>query len=291
MTPTSTKPFAGQAAFITGGGGGIGAASAAWLARDGAAVVIMGRTESTLAKARKAIVETAGPGTVVDYVVGDALDAGSVEKGLATAAGLAERLGVAVSVVGGGSMKPLLMFDEAEVVDELRNNIVSAFLVIRQATPLMAQGGGGSIVLISSDAAKIPWPFLTMYNTSKSGVEGLVRGAAAELAPLHIRVNAVRPGLVRTEATTGLFSNADVMAQFLAEKPLGRTGLPDDIAAGVRFLAGPEAAWVTGQSIGIEGGAELGKAPYLEGLVRKRFGDAAIDAALAGRLPSSPPAG
>jgi NAD(P)-dependent dehydrogenase (short-subunit alcohol dehydrogenase family) len=285
MTGTSTKPFAGQAAFVTGGGGGIGAASATWLARDGAAVVIMGRTESTLVKARGAIAETAGPDAVVEYVVGDALDPGAVEKGLAAAAGLADRVGVAVSVVGGGSMKPLLMFDEAEVLDELRNNIVSAFLVIRHATPLMAQGGGGSIVLISSDAAKIPWPFLTMYNTSKSGVEGLVRGAAVELAPLHIRVNAVRPGLVRTEATTGLFSNADVMAQFLAEKPLGRTGLPDDIAAGVRFLAGPEAAWVTGQSIGIEGGAELGKAPYLEGLVRKRFGDAAIDAALAGRLP------
>ena len=289
MTPTSTKPFAGQAAFVTGGGGGIGAASATWLARDGAAVVIMGRTESTLVKARSAITEAAGPEATVEYVVGDALDAGSVEKGLAAAAGLADRLGVAVSVVGGGSMKPLLMFDDTEVLDELRNNIVSAFLVIRHATPLMTQGGGGSIVLISSDAAKIPWPFLTLYNTSKSGVEGLVRGAAVELAPLHIRVNAVRPGLVRTEATTGLFSNADVMAQFLAEKPLGRTGIPDDIAAGVRFLAGPESAWVTGQSVGIEGGAELGKAPYLEGLVRKRFGDAAIDAALAGRLPS--PAG
>jgi NAD(P)-dependent dehydrogenase (short-subunit alcohol dehydrogenase family) len=150
----------------------------------------------------------------------------------------------------------------------------------------MAKGGGGSIVLISSDAAKIPWPFLTIYNTSKSGVEGLVRGAAIELAPLKIRVNAVRPGLVRTEASSNLFANTEVMAQFLAEKPLGRTGVPDDIAAGVRFLAGPESSWVTGQSIGIEGGAELGKAPYLENLIRKRFGDAAIDEALAGRIPT-----
>jgi NAD(P)-dependent dehydrogenase (short-subunit alcohol dehydrogenase family) len=138
---------------------------------------------------------------------------------------------------------------------------------------------------ISSDAATIPWPFLTLYNTAKAGVEGLVRGAALELAPLGIRVNAVRPGLVKTEATKdGLFANEPVMRQFLAEKPLGRTGVPDDIAAGVRYLAGPESGWVTGQSIGIEGGNELTKAPYLEGLVRKRFGDAAIDAALAGRI-------
>jgi hypothetical protein len=92
---------------------------------------------------------------------------------------------------------------------------------------------------------------------------------------------------VETNTTKdGLFANEPVIAQFLAEKPLGRTGVPDDIAAGVRYLAGPESSWVTGQSIGIEGGNELTKAPYLEGLVRSRFGDAAIDEALAGRLPS-----
>jgi NAD(P)-dependent dehydrogenase (short-subunit alcohol dehydrogenase family) len=177
------------------------------------------------------------------------------------------------------------MFEPQDVMDDLQRNVLSAFLVVRNATPFMVDGGGGSIVCISSDAATIPWPFLTLYNTAKAGVEGLVRGAALELAPLGIRVNAVRPGLVKTEATKdGLFANAPVMEKFLAEKPLGRTGVPDDIAAGVRYLAGPESGWVTGQSIGIEGGNELTKAPYLEDLVRKRFGDAAIDAALAGRL-------
>ena len=163
---------------------------------------------------------------------------------------------------------------------------MSAFLVIRYATPLMTAGGSGSIVCISSDAARIPWPFLATYNTSKSGVEGLVKGAALELAHLNIRVNAVRPGLVQTPGTAeGLFKNEPVIKQFLEEKPLGRTGVPDDIAAGVRYLAGPESSWVTGQSIGIEGGNELTKAPYLESLVRKRFGDAPIDEALAGRIP------
>jgi NAD(P)-dependent dehydrogenase (short-subunit alcohol dehydrogenase family) len=282
----SNQALAGQAALVTGGGGGIGGASAAWLARDGAAVTIMGRTEATLAKAKAQILEQAGAGAKVEYFVGDALDQASLREALAAAAASADRLGIAVSVVGGGTMKPLLMFDDVEVLDEMRRNIVSAFLVIRNATPLMVQGGGGSIVCISSDAAKIPWPFLTLYNTSKSGVEGLVRGAALELGPLNIRVNAVRPGLVKTDGTKdGLFKNEPVIAQFIAEKPLGRTGEPDDIAAGVRYLAGPESSWVTGQSIGIEGGNELMKAPYLESLVRKRFGDAPIDAALEGRIP------
>jgi NAD(P)-dependent dehydrogenase (short-subunit alcohol dehydrogenase family) len=281
-----SKALAGQAALITGGGGGIGGASAAWLARDGAAVVIMGRTESTLAATKQQILDFAGHHATVEYYVGDALDATVLADAMETAASLADRLGIAVSVLGGGTMKPLLMFDGAEVLEELNRNVVSAFLVIRQATPHMAKAGGGSIVCISSDAAAIPWPFLTIYNTSKSGVEGLVRGAALELAPLNVRVNAVRPGLVKTDATKdGLFKNEPVMAQFLEQKPLGRTGVPDDIAAGVRYLAGPESSWVTGQSFGIEGGAELARAPYLESLVRSRFGDDAIDAALSGKIP------
>lgn len=282
---STADALAGQAALITGGGGGIGGASALWLARDGAAVMLMGRTEATLAKARDAI-RDAVPGATVEYAVGDALRSDDLSGALAAAEALADRLAIAVSVVGGGTMKPLLMFDEVEALEEMRRNIVSAFLVIRNATPLMTRGGGGSVVCISSDAAKIPWPFLTLYNTTKSGVEGLVRGAALELAHLNIRVNAVRPGLVKTDTTKdGLFKNQPVIEQFLEQKPLGRTGVPDDIAAGVRYLAGPESAWVTGQSLGIEGGNELTRAPYLESLVRKRFGDEAIDAALKGTIP------
>src|SRR5437763_11737521 len=189
----------------------------------------MGRTESTLMEAKKRIEQGAGGGAAVEYVVGDALAAEDVQRGLEAAAGLG-RLTMALSVVGGGTMKPLLMFEPDELLQDLNRNIVSAFLVLKHATPLMAKEGGGSIVLISSDAAKIPWPFLATYNASKGGVEGLVRGAALELAPLKIRVNAVRPGLVQTEATkTGLFANEEAMAAFLAEKPLRRTGVPDDI--------------------------------------------------------------
>jgi len=284
--PENSKPLSGISALVTGGGGGIGGGSAKWLARDGASVVIMGRTEATLAGKRDAILSELGPDAVVETYAGDAMNADDLSAALAYAESLTGKLGIAVSVVGGGNMKPLLMFEPDEVTAELAKNITSGFLVIKHATPLLTKAGGGSIVCISSDAAKIPWPFLTLYNTSKSGVEGLIRGAAAELAPLKIRVNAVRPGLVQTEATkTGLFANERAMEAFLAEKPLGRTGVPDDIGAAVRYLAGPESSWVTGQSLGVEGGAELMKAPYLEFLVRARFGDAAIDAALAGQIP------
>jgi NAD(P)-dependent dehydrogenase (short-subunit alcohol dehydrogenase family) len=218
------KPLEGMSALVTGGGGGIGGASATWLARDGAAVVIMGRTKETLEAKRGQILADAGPGANVQTFVGDAVDAGELSAAMAHAEGLTGRLAMAVAVVGGGTMKPLLMFDAEELAADLERNIISAFLVIKHATPLMTKGGGGSIVCISSDAAKIPWPFLATYNTSKGGVEGLVRGAALELAPLKIRVNAVRPGLVQTEATkTGLFANEEAMAAFLAEREFPTT--------------------------------------------------------------------
>jgi NAD(P)-dependent dehydrogenase (short-subunit alcohol dehydrogenase family) len=275
----------GQGVLITGGGGGLGSAAAAWLARDGAAVTIMGRTEATLVAAKDRIREVAGPEATVEHFVGDALDAEDVQGGLAAAEELAGRLAIAVSVVGsGGGMKPLLMFDEAEVLEVLRRNIISAFLLIRHATPLMVKGGGGSIVCVSSTVAKLSWPFMAIYNAAKSGLEGLVRAAALELGHLNVRVNAVRPGLTRT-GTTGRMFEDDVLPKFIDEKPLGRTGVPDDIAAGIRYLAGPESSWVTGKSLGIDGGHELTKAPYLEALVRQQHGDAAIDAALAGVIP------
>jgi NAD(P)-dependent dehydrogenase (short-subunit alcohol dehydrogenase family) len=135
------KPLAGQAALITGGGGGIGRASASWLARDGAAVVIMGRTEATLLDAKRAIHSFAGDDATVEVVIGDALDETQVRHAFQRAAALTDRLGIAVSVVGGGTMKPLLMFEPQDVMDDLERNILSAFLVIRNATPLMADWG------------------------------------------------------------------------------------------------------------------------------------------------------
>ena len=125
------KPLAGLAALVTGGGGGIGSASAAWLARDGAAVVIMGRTESTLADARGEILDVAGADATVEAFVGDALDQAQVGAAFRAAAALADRVAIAVSVVGGGTMKPLMMFEPEEVLDDLNRNIVSAFVVIR----------------------------------------------------------------------------------------------------------------------------------------------------------------
>ena len=272
----------GQAAVITGGGGGIGSACALRLARDGAAVVLVGRTAATLDAARAHIMEEVPDARVVCFV-GDALDEDALATAFDRTRELAERTTIAIAVVGGGVMKPLIAFTVDEFDDQLRRNTVSAFTVIRQATPHLTIAGGGSIVCISSVAGRLPYPYMTPYSAAKHAVEGLVQGAALELAPLKVRVNAVRAGLIRSDATrTHLRDNADVI---VSDRPLTRAGEPVDMAEAVRYLAGPESSWVTGQSFAVDGGTELTKAPrYLEAVTRRRVGDAVVDAALRGNV-------
>jgi NAD(P)-dependent dehydrogenase (short-subunit alcohol dehydrogenase family) len=278
----------GQSALVTGGAGGLGSASAIALARDGAAITLMGRTEKKLEEAAQKVRAAAGDGAAVQYVVGDALLAADVAAAVASAAEFGGGLHIAVGVVGGGTIAPLLAMDEGVFLEDLRRNIVGAFLLVKHATPVMKDNGGGSIVCISSDAATMSWPFMTSYCAGKAGLDAFVRVAADELGCHDIRVNAVRPGLTKSDDNANvsmLFSDPEIIADFVAQKPLGRTGRPSDIAAGVRFLAGPESSWVTGQSLAIEGGNELRKAPSLEKIARARLGDGVVDTALAGRIP------
>ena len=277
----------GMAALVTGGAGGIGGASARWLLRDGCSVTLMGRTESSLQEQAAELEEDKPAGTSVQYFVGDAHLVDDVRGALELATKPTGGLNITVATVGGGTMVPFLAMSEETFVADLLKNALTSFIAIKYSAPIMAAGGGGSIVLISSDVARMSWPFLNAYCAGKSALEGMMEVAADELGAVNVRVNAVRPGLVKTSANTRLFDNQDTLKKFTDEKPLGRTGVPDDIAAGVRYLAGPESSWVTGQSFAIEGGNELRKAPYLEGTVRARFGDDVVDACLAGKLPEN----
>ena len=280
--------LAGKAALIPGGAGGIGSVCARALAADGAAVTLMGRTPESLQRAVASLTQDLGPGARVGHVVGDGTVAADVARAVEAACRFTGQLDICVPTVGGGTIAPLVLLDEDTFLHDLQRNIVGAFLAIKHCVPAMTVAGGGSIVCISSDAATMSWPFMASYCAGKAGLDALVRVAADELGSLNIRVNAVRPGLTRTASNnvSMLFNDPELIAAFVREKPLGRTGTPEDIAAGVRYLAGPESSWVTGQSIAIEGGNELRRAPSLEKVARHRLGDEAVDAALAGRIPA-----
>ena len=278
--------LAGQAALVTGGGGGIGGASAAWLARDGAAVMIMGRTEKTLVATKARIQEFAGPGAKVEYFVGDALDAGDLGNALTAAAALSDRLAIAVSVVGGGNMKPLLMFDETEALEEMRKNIVSAFMVIRQATPLMAAAGWiDRVHLVGRGQDPLAVPHPVQHDKVRrrgpgpgrgSGVEPLCASGSTPCAQVWSRPTPPETGCSRTRRSC---SSSSSRSRLVAR------ACPTTSPPACATWPARKSSWVTGQSIGIEGGAEMGKAPYLESLVRSRFGDEAIDAALGRHHP------
>jgi NAD(P)-dependent dehydrogenase (short-subunit alcohol dehydrogenase family) len=185
--------------------------------------------------------------------------------------------------VGGGGFKPLLMLSADDVRAEFEANTISAFHAIRHGAPLMERGG--SIICISSTAATMPFGYLAAYHIGKAALEALVRAAAEELGSAGIRVNAVRPGMTRARDTAPMFDSPDVINTFLPEYPLGRLGAPADIAGAVRFLAGPESGWMTGQSFAVDGGNELRRNPDLTPMVEAMLGAEAVTALKAGKEP------
>jgi NAD(P)-dependent dehydrogenase (short-subunit alcohol dehydrogenase family) len=278
---TGNTALEGLGAIVTGGSGAIGSACARLLLRDGAAVLIMGRRLDALERARAALLE-AVPDGIVEIHAGDGRDETDVRAALDKAFAMRGRLDILVPTVGGGSFKPLLMLDADSFRAELNLNIISAFLVVRYGAPMM---NGGSIVCMSSTAATLPFAYLPAYHTAKGGLENFVRAAAEELGSAGIRVNAVRPGLTRSDATGPMFASPDILGRFIAEFPLGRGGEPEDIAQAVRYLAGPESSWVTGQSFAVDGGNEVRKNPDLSDMIALMYGQDALDTLRRGKSP------
>lgn len=249
-----TGSLAGQRAIVVGGGSGIGFGSARALARDGALVTIAGRTEQKLADAVSSL---AAEGLAVTYAVCDALDGSSVRAAVDAASDNERRLHIAVVVPGLGAITPVLLFDDDDFSAQVDANVRPVYLFLKYAGQAMVRAGGGSFVAISSTAAVFSTRYLASYAAGKAAVDQLVRVAANELGELGVRVNSVQPGMTHTPATEGAFGNPAMMAAFLAEQPLARHGEVDDIAQAVRYFAGPESSWVTGQLLTVDGGNTL----------------------------------
>jgi NAD(P)-dependent dehydrogenase (short-subunit alcohol dehydrogenase family) len=277
---TTHTPLAGRTAVITGATGAIATASAKLLARDGAHVVLVARRQEGLDQAA-AEIRAVVPQAALTLIAADCSDEAAIKAALEQAHAIAGRLDVIFATVGGGGFKPFMMLDAQTLRDEFEINVVSAFLAIRHGAPLM--GRGGSIILTSSTSAHMPFAYLGGYHIAKAAVEGLVGAAAEELGAAGIRVNAIRPGMTRSGGTGPMFENPAMLEPFLAEYPLGRLGEADDIAGAVRFLAGPESGWMTGQSFAVDGGNELRKNPDLTPMVEAIFGAEAVAAARAAK--------
>jgi NAD(P)-dependent dehydrogenase (short-subunit alcohol dehydrogenase family) len=280
-------------ALVIGGYGGFGFSAAKFLVRDGAEVTILGRKEDRLQAAVDELTRIARFGGRAQSFKGDGTIAADVERAVRFAAEHSTSFKICYATVGGARFAPLLLADEENWRWHFETNVVSAFLAIKYSVPAMARAGGGSIVLTSSRAGKVSWPNLALYGSSKAAVEHLVRTAADELGHLNIRVNAIRPGLTKTPNKSGGSSDAppppkgpsELRNRYFEQIPLGRAGTSDDGGAMVRFLAGPESGYVTGQIVSHDGGSELRRAPNVEPMLRQLFGDRKVDAVLAGQIP------
>lgn len=250
----------GYSVLVTGGGTGIGWACAAALVSDGASVTICGRTEATLADAAARLARIEGAGATA-WITADITS--EAEVGAAVARAVEHGGGRLDGVVGnaGGSrhMGPLVMADVEAVRATLDLNVVGNLLLLKHAAEPLAESGRGSFVAISSHAGRDTFRFLGVYGAAKAALDMLVRVAADELGPARVRVNSVLPGVVATEIMGAITDGSPILDSYLREIPLGRVGEPDDIAAAVRFLIGPESGYLNGQNISVDGGQSVRK--------------------------------
>jgi NAD(P)-dependent dehydrogenase (short-subunit alcohol dehydrogenase family) len=282
MATNGTGPggLAGFAALVTGGGSGIGLACAARLAADGAAVTIVGRSPERLAAGAAEVEQAAaatGHGGSVTTLPTDVTEEAQVAAAVAAATDTTGRLdGVVMSAGGSETIGPLTQVDADAWRRTIDLNLTGTLFTIKHAARVMARQGGGSMVAISSVAGAVTHRWFGAYGPAKAAIDMLCRVAADELGASGIRVNTVRPGLTRTDLVGMLTAPGPVLDDYLACTPLGRIGEPEDVAALVRFLLGPEASWITGENISVDGGHAVRRGPDMSGMLEGFFGADAL---------------
>jgi NAD(P)-dependent dehydrogenase (short-subunit alcohol dehydrogenase family) len=271
---TGRAPLTGQTAVITGGGSGIGRATARLLVADGANVVIAGRTAEKLERVTDDLAPVAAAaGGSIRWRVTDAGVEDDVRALVDDAATPTGRVDMAVAVVGGGGISPVLRYTVETLERTFHNNIVTTALLLKHAGASMVRAGGGSFVAVSSMQAVQSAPMFAAYCGSKAGLEMYCKVAADELGEHGVRVNVVRPGFTRTDATTRMMSNQRVIDDYLEQQPIARTGEAEDIAGAIRYFLGPESTWTTGQAISVDGGCTIRRFPDLRHMWEERLPD------------------
>jgi 3-oxoacyl-[acyl-carrier protein] reductase len=248
--------------LITGGSAGVGFAVAKLMASQGHTVAVTGRSAETGARAEGEL-KALSPGSV--FVQGDAGDAA---RGANAVAQAAERLGGLDVLVSSGAQNPLGPMPFAEMTPEqiesgFRTRVMARILPVHAAIPFFRQAGGGSVVMVTTDAARHPTPGESVIGASGAAVILLAKALARELARERIRVNAV--ALTITSNTVGwdrMFANENfgnkLFSKAVARFPQGRAPTAEEVAQAVAFLAGDAASQVTGQTLSVNGGLSFG---------------------------------
>jgi 3-oxoacyl-[acyl-carrier protein] reductase len=246
----TARSLEGRTALVTGGTTGIGRSIASALAREGCRVAVNylidhGEVHATLTELREL-------GADPIALNADVRQAGEVQSMVDVAAETFGGLDVLVNNAAVQTEGAFLDVSEEDWDRVLDTNLKGTFLCTQAAARHMVTGGGGSIVNIGSGCNYVPFPTLVAYTASKGGVEMLTKVASLSLARHQVRVNCVAPGAILVERTRQELP--DYAARFAAITPMGRVGLPEDVADAVVFLASDASRFITGQTIGVDGG-------------------------------------
>ena len=236
----------GKVVWIIGGSGGIGSNLARRMSDNGWKVIISARNIENL--------NLVSDGKPIDSLIVDATNADDVQEKAKQINETYGSLDAVVNSVGSIFLRPLHATSSEQFMETINQNLVTSFNVIRATAKIMMRGNGGRIVLFSSSAASLGMPNHAAISAAKAGVEGLARAAASDYAKRGIRVNVISPGLVDTPLSSHLLASEQSRKISEDMHPVGKIGVPDDIASVAEWLITSAPEWMTGDIIPVDGG-------------------------------------
>ena len=237
-----------KTAIITGGGSGIGLATARAFCKEGAKVILFGRRKEKLVSAAKEL------GDSVLIFQGDMTHNDDLDQLINKTLNNFKGIDILVNSAGLFNGAPLHEISDPQWDEMMDINIRSVFQLTRRVLPIMMAQKSGSIVHISSILGLIAVPGVAAYNVSKGALNQFNRSIAVEYGSYGIRSNSICPGLIETDMTTDLMKDASLMQEWSKEYPIGRFGRPEDVASACLFLASDESSFITGTVLPVDGG-------------------------------------
>nr|WP_250810653.1 SDR family oxidoreductase [Neorhizobium tomejilense] len=244
----------GRVALVTGGGRGLGLQMAKALAEAGAHVVLSGRSSDMLEQAVASIAGAGGKASAAAFDVAD-LDAG--REAIARLHADHGRLDILINNVGARDRRPFAAFSDAEILNLIQTDLLSAIALSRKAADIMKAQGHGRLISVTSIIGNMARSGDAIYPVAKQGLTGLVRSLAVEYGPFGVTSNAIAPGMFATETNAAISAEPDMIAFMRKRVPLQRWGRPEEIAGAALFLASDAGAFVNGHVLTVDGGMSI----------------------------------